>query len=92
MDKTVTGDRNHELKGVTYHSGSPTSGHYTGTVNFKERWRNCNDDKTVTGDRNHELKGVTYHSGSPTSGHYTGTVNFKGRWRNCNDAVVKSME
>ena len=43
MDKTVTGGRNHELKGLTYHSESPTSGHYTAAVKFGERWWNCND-------------------------------------------------
>ena len=29
MKKTVIGGKKYELKGVTYHSGSPMSGHYT---------------------------------------------------------------
>ena len=33
----------YELKGVTYHSGSPMSSHYTATVKFKESWWSCND-------------------------------------------------
>ena len=43
MDKTVIGDKKYELKGVTYHSGSPMWGHYTAAVKFKKRWWNCND-------------------------------------------------
>ena len=43
MGMTVIGGRNYELKGVTYHSGSPILGHYTVTVKFKERWWNCKD-------------------------------------------------
>ena len=42
MDKTVIGGKKYELKGVTYHSGSPALGHYTAGVKFKERWWNCN--------------------------------------------------
>ena len=41
--KTAIGSKKYELKGVTYHSGSPMSGHYTAAVKFKERWWNCND-------------------------------------------------
>ena len=37
MDKTVIGGKRYKLKGVTYHSGSPKSGHYTAAVKFKER-------------------------------------------------------
>ena len=43
MDKTVTGGKKYELKGVRYHSGSPMSGHYTAAVKFKKRLWNCND-------------------------------------------------
>ena len=34
MEKTVIGGKKYELKGVTYHSGSPLS--------EGERWWNCN--------------------------------------------------
>ena len=43
MDKTVIGDKKYELKGVTYHLGSPMSAHYITAVKLKERWWNCND-------------------------------------------------
>ena len=43
MDNTVIGGKKYELKGVTYHLGSPMSGHYTAAMKFKERWWNCND-------------------------------------------------
>ena len=43
MDKTVIGGKKYELRGVTYHSGSPMSGHCTVAVKFKKRWWNCND-------------------------------------------------
>ena len=43
MDKTVIVGKKYELKGVTYHSGSSMSGHYTAAVKFKERLWNCND-------------------------------------------------
>ena len=43
VDKTVIGGKKYELKGVTYHSESPMSGHYTAAVKFKKRWWNCND-------------------------------------------------
>ena len=36
MDKTVIGGKKYELKGVTYHSGSSMSGHYTAAVKFKK--------------------------------------------------------
>ena len=38
MAMTVIGGRKYELTGVTYHLGSPRSGHYTAAVKFKERW------------------------------------------------------
>ena len=31
------------MKGVTYHTGSPISGHYRAAVKLEERWWNCND-------------------------------------------------
>ena len=37
IDITMIGGEKYELKGVTYHSGSPMSGHYTAAVKFKER-------------------------------------------------------
>ena len=43
MGKTVIGGRKYELKGVSYHSGSLMSGHYTVAVKFKEKWWNCHD-------------------------------------------------
>ena len=43
MDNAVIGGKKCELKGVTYHSGNPVSGHYTAAVKFKERWWNCNN-------------------------------------------------
>ena len=43
MEKTVIGDKNYELKRVTYDSRSPMSRHYRAAVKFKERWWNCND-------------------------------------------------
>ena len=43
VDKTKIGGKKYELKGVTYHLGSPMSGHYTAAVKFKERGWNCND-------------------------------------------------
>ena len=43
IDKTVIGGKKYELRGVTYHSGSPMSGHCTVAVKFKKRWWNCND-------------------------------------------------
>ena len=41
--RVIVGGKKYELKEVTYHSGSPMSGHYTAAVKFKERWWNCND-------------------------------------------------
>ena len=43
MNKTVIGGKKYELKGVTYHLGSPMPGRYIAAVNFKERWWNRND-------------------------------------------------
>ena len=45
MDKMLImiGSKQYELKEVTYHWGSPMSGHFTAAVKFKERWWNCND-------------------------------------------------
>ena len=43
MDKTAIGGKKYELKGVTYHSGSPMSIHYTAAVKCKESWWNPND-------------------------------------------------
>ena len=43
LEKKVIGDKKYELKGATYHLGSPMSGYYTAAVKFKERWWNCND-------------------------------------------------
>ena len=39
----VIGGKKYELKGFTYHLGSPISGHYTAAVKFKGRWWSCND-------------------------------------------------
>ena len=38
IGKTVIGGKKCELKEVTFHSGSPMSGHYTAAAKFKERW------------------------------------------------------
>ena len=43
LGKTVIGGKKYELKGATYYSGRPLSGHYTVAVKFKERWWNCDD-------------------------------------------------
>ena len=50
----------YELKGVTCHSGSPMSGHYTVAVKFKEGWWNCNDGVVKSMDEGKVVSEAVY--------------------------------
>ena len=60
VDKTVIGGKKYELKGVTYHSESPMSGHYTAAVKFKKRWWNCNDAVVKTMEEGKSVRRCFY--------------------------------
>ena len=60
MDKTAIGGKKYELKDVTYHLGSPMSGHYTAAVKFKERWWNCNNAVVKSVEEGKIVSGAVY--------------------------------